>query len=331
MSDSRENLIRNIRARIGSVLDPDIANAILESIIKELANYEVTERCTDLAIPDGENERIKKRYAACLRLDGKSPGTIYQYGRSITRLQETVPKKFVEMGVYDIRYFLAMEKERGVSGRSLENMRANLSAFFQWMTNEEIIQKNPCMKIKPIRYTEECRLPYSDTEMDALRGACKTKKERAIVEMLASTGIRVSELTQLDVADIDMNTNTIKVRHGKGNKERITYATPVALKHYKAYLYDRNGMHPAAFVNRIGERITPNGIRKILKGIGERAGVENVHPHRFRRTLATGLAGRGMDVQEVGKLLGHANLNTTMVYVHTDDSAVRRSYSKYAV
>ena len=331
MSDSRENLIRRIRARIGSVLEPDVANAIVESIIRELSNYEVTERCTDLAIPDGENEKIMKRFVACLRLDGKSSGTIYQYSRLIKMLDKMTGKPFTEIGVYDIRYFLAMEKERGISGRSLENERAVLSAFFQWMACEDLIQKNPCMNIKPIKFTEERRLPFSDTEMDALRGACRSKKERAIVEMLASTGLRVSELSQLDVSDIDMDTQTVKVRHGKGDKERITYMTAVAMKHYKDYLQTRKEMHPAAFTNRTGDRLNAGGIRKILKCIGDRAGVENVHPHRFRRTFATGLAGRGMDVQEVGKLLGHANINTTMIYVHTDDSAVRMSYSKYAV
>lgn len=331
MTDNRENLIRRLRGRIGSVLDPDVANAILNIIVKELADFEVTERCTDLVIPDGTNEKILKRYCACLNLDGKSKGTIYQYNRCITKLIQLIPKPVTDMGVYDIRYFLAMEKERGVSGRSLENNRACLSAFFQWMTNEDMIRKNPCMNIKPIKYTDECRLPFSDTEMDALRGACRTKKERAILEMLASTGLRVSELKDLDVTDIDLNTNTVKVRHGKGDKERITYMTDVAMKHYKEYLYDRKAMHTSAFVNRCGERLTANGIRLILNKIGERAGVDNVHPHRFRRTFATGLASRGMDVQEVGKLLGHANINTTMVYVHTNDASVKMSYSKYAV
>ena len=331
MTDNRENLIRRLRGRIGSVLDPDVANAILNIIVKELADYEVTERCTDLIVPDGANEKILKRYCACLRLDGKSEGTVYQYNRTLVRLSQSIPKPYTEMGVYDLRYFLAMEKERGLSGRTLETTRANLSAFFQWMTNEDMIQKNPCLNINKIKYTDECRLPFSDTEMDALRGACKTKKERAIIEMLASTGLRVSELVQLDVTDIDLNSNAVRVRHGKGDKERITYMTDVAKKHYQSYLYGRKEMHPAAITNRCGDRLTANGIRMILKKIGNRAGVENVHPHRFRRTFATGLANRGMDVQEVGKLLGHANINTTMVYVHTDDKAVKMSYSKYAV
>ena len=331
MSDNREQFISRIKARIGTVLEPEIARAIVNEIVKELSNYEISERCTELVIPDGTNEKILKRYCACLNIDGKSKGTIYQYQRCCKRLAETIPKVYTEMGAYDIRYFLAIEKDRGVSNRSLENVRANLSAFFQWMAAEEVIPKNPCISIKPIRYTEECRLPFSETEIDAIRSACKNVKERAIIETLLSSGLRVSELINLDQTDIDVINHSVKVRHGKGDKERITYMTSVAMKHYKKYLSGRNDNHPSAFLNRCGDRLTANGVRSILTKIGDRAKVEDVHPHRFRRTFATGLAKRGMDVQEIRKLLGHSNLNTTMVYVYTDDSLVQTSYKKYAV
>ncbi len=124
---------------------------------------------------------------------------------------------------------------------------------------------------------------------------------------------------------------TVRVRHGKGDKERMTYATPVAMMHFKEYLLSRKDFNQAAFLNHRGNRLATSGIQKILKKIGERANVTNVHPHRFRRTLASSLAARGMDIQEISKLLGHSNLNTTMVYVHTKDSSIKMSYSKYAI
>lgn len=331
MSDNREVFVNRIKARIGTVLEPEIARAIVNEIIKELSNYEISERCTDLVVPDGANDKILKRYCACLNIDGKSNGTIYQYHRSCKRLAETIPKNYTEMGAYDIRYFLALEKDRGVSNRSLENTRANLSAFFQWMAIEDVIPKNPCASIKSIKYTEECRKPFFETEIDALRGACKNVKERAIIETLLSSGLRVSELIGLDQADVDPINYSVRVRHGKGDKERVTYMTSVAMRHYKKYLSGRTDEHPAAFLNRCGDRLTANGVRSILNKIGERAKVEDVHPHRFRRTFATVLAKRGMDVQEIMKLLGHTNINTTMVYVYTDDSLVQTSYKKYAV
>ena len=331
MADNREILIQRLRARLGTILEPSIANAILHEITKELTDFEISERCTDLVVPDGMNEKILKRYCACLRLDGKSEQTIYQYHRSCIRLAECIQKPFTEMGVYDIRYFLAMEKERGISNSTLENTRANLSAFFQWLTIEDVIQKNPCLNIKPIKCHEEERKPFSDIEIDAIRGACKNIRERVLVEILLASGIRVSEFIALDLTDINTETGSVHVRHGKGDKERTTYLTPVAIRYYKQYLSERREINAAAFTNRYGERMTAGGVRSVLKSIGARAKVDDVHPHRFRRTFASGLAARGMDIQEVRKLLGHTNINTTMVYVHTDDSAVQMSYRKYAV
>lgn len=329
--DCREELISRIRTKIGNTLDPEAAAAAIEAVIRELADYEIMERETALAIWDDENARILKRYSACLKLDGKSEKTIYQYMRSCQRLAEELGKPYTEMGAYDIRYFLAIQKERGVSNRTAENMRANLSAFFQWMTCEEIIPKNPCMKIKPIKCTEEIRLPFSDTEIDALRGACRNKKDRAIIEVLLATGLRVSELCDLNLCDLEFDRKIVYVMHGKGDKERITYMTGVSAKHLQEYLRERKVLSAPVFLNRSGERITPGGIRLILKEIAKRAKVDDVHPHRFRRTFASGLAARGMDVQDVRKLLGHSNINTTMTYVHTDETAVAMSYQKYAI
>lgn len=331
MSDNRELFIQRIRTRLGIVLSPETANLVIGEITKELHDFEISERVTALTVPENPNEKILKRYVACLRIDGKSEGTIYQYARSCRKLSQCIGKPFTEMGVYDIRYFLAMEKERNVSNRSLENTRANLSAFFQWMALEDVIQKNPCLNIKPIKFTDEIRQPFSDTEIDSLRGACKSKKERAIIEVLLSTGLRVSELVSLDIGDIDLERLSCHVRHGKGDKERKTYMTTVAAKHLRSYLSERKEIHPAVFLNRFGDRIAVDGIQHILRTIGQRASVRDVHPHRFRRTFATGLAKRGMDVQEIQRLLGHTNINTTMIYVTTDESSVQMSYRKYAV
>lgn len=329
--DCREELLSRIKSIVGNHIEQIVALRIIESISLELADFEVLERETAVAVRSDHNEKILRRFIACLRIDGKSEKTIEQYVRAASKLLSQIGTPVEEVGTYDIRFFLAKEKERGVSNRTLENTRSYLSSFFQWMTKEDLIQKNPCANINPIKYPTEKRTPFSDTEIDALRSACRNKKERAIIEMLLSTGARISELVALDIEDINFTARSVKIRHGKGDKARTTYATPVAIKRLKEYLSERSDENTAAFANRQGERITPGGVRKILNTIGDRAKVENVHPHRFRRTMATGLAARGMDVQEVSKLLGHSNLNTTMVYVYTDDSAVQRSYSKYAV
>ena len=330
MRDYRMDIIKETEEQLAAFLEQMEIHRVSDVLAKVLADYEVTERCTDLVIQDDGNERILKRYAACLTIDGKSEKTIYQYVRSCKRLADLIGKPYTEMGVYDIRYFLACEKGRGISNTSLENARANISAFFQWLTVEEMIPRNPCAAVKTIKTKKEIRKAFSDVEIDALRSACRTKKERALIEVLLATGIRVSELSEMDVADINFPTLSVHVRHGKGGKERLTYITAVAASRLCDYLNTRHEDGDALFYNKNHDRLESGGIRCILNTLAKRAEVDNVHPHRFRRTFATRLAARGMDIQEIQKLLGHSQLDTTTKYVCTTDEQVKTSYRRYA-
>ena len=328
--DYRAQFIRSVEEAMLPILaEGETRERVIGAVVRILNDYEITERSTDLVIVDDTNERILKRYTACLMIDGKSEKTIEQYRREVSKLADVLHKNYPDMGVYDIRYYLACEKERGISDRTLENSRANLSAFFQWMAQEEIIQRNPCITIKPIKYKDKIRYPFSAVEIDCLRSACRNKKERALIEILIASGVRVSELASMEKTDIDMATLSVHVRNGKGKKERTTYITDLAKTHLQKYLMARKETGPALFYNHSGKVLLSNGIRYILKQIGERAGVDNVHPHRFRRTFATGLAARGMDIQEIQKLLGHSNVNTTMEYVYIDGDKIQRSYKQY--
>ena len=328
--DYRMELIRLVEEQLPAFLEQHQVHMVSDVLTKALSDFEITERCTDLAPLDDANTRILKRFKACLAIDGKSEKTIYQYERTCRKLEQTVGKPFTDIGVYDIRYFLACEKARGISNVSLENARANLSAFFQWMADDEIIPKNPCRSINPIKVHKEIKKPFSDVEIDALRSACRNKKERALIEVLLSTGIRVSELSGMDIGDIDFTALSVHVRHGKGDKERMTYITSVAARRLIDYLGDRKEKDmPALFYNKNHGRMCAGGIRSVLNTLAKRAGVENVQPHRFRRTFATGLAARGMEIQEIQKLLGHSDINTTLQYVCVNDDNVKASYKKY--
>ena len=327
--DYRMEFIRSVEASLVSTFSQEQIMLISNMIVKELDMYEITERCTDVIPVEDINENIAKKYFACLMIDGKSKNTIYQYIRTIRKLSNAIQKPYPEMVTYDIRLFLALEQHRGISGRTLENTRANISAFFQWMVNDEIIQKNPTSNIKPIKYHQEVRKPFSEVEIDALRSGCRTVKERAIIEMLLSTGVRVSELSYMNVEDVNINKLSVHVTHGKGSKERVTYTTSVAMKHLLRYIEERREDGEALFYNKDHKRLNDGGIRHILNTISKRSGVYNVHPHRFRRTFATNLAKRGMDVQEIQRLLGHSNINTTMTYVCIDDSKIQESYNRY--
>lgn len=328
MKDCREKLLRDLEVLIKTI-DTTDAFMVTNSIVKTLSNYEIMERCTEVVPVDNLNEKLIKRYSACLTLDGKSEKTIYQYVRACRKLLDVIEKPFTEMGTYDIRFHLALEKERGVSNVSLENTRAYLSTFFQWMTDEELIPKNPVLKINTIKCPEEVKLPFSDVEIDALRGACVTKKERAIVELLLSSGVRVSELTNMKVKDIDFQALKVLVVEGKGGNGRKTYTTAVSAKHIQDYLTDRKENGEYIFYNKDHKPLNAGGVRYILNVLAERAGVENVHPHRFRRTFATNLAKRGMDIQDIQILLGHKNIETTLTYVYSESKKVEASYKKY--
>lgn len=329
MSDCRNDLIKSIEESLITVLSPDNQEAAVNKIIQILGDYEVVKRCTDLTVYDDTNDRILKRYCASMMVEGKSPKTIDGYRRQIRKLLDAVGRPVTEIGVYDIRFFLACEKERGVSNRTVENERSYIASFFHWLTTEEIIQKNPAAAIKPVKYTDKERKAFSSVELDALRHACKTLKERALLEMLVSSGVRISELTDMDVSDVNFSNGTIHIRHGKGDKERITYINDVAKVHIQKYLMSRGDNSNALFMSKNKERIKPGGVRFILNNLGKRAGVSNVHPHRFRRTFATGLAARGMPIQEIQRLLGHSDINTTLHYVCVDDSRVKASYQQF--
>ena len=329
MADYKTQLISDVtEALVGQIKQQDI-EAVSDEMTIALRDYEVTKRVTELVKYDGANEMILKRYKACLTIAGRSLKTIAAYERVVKKLFIALQKNYTDMTVSDLRYFLAYEKNRGVSNRTLENTRVQISSFFTWLLEEELINKNPCRAITPIKYTREVKLPFSSVEIDAIRSACKTKKERAIVEVLLSSGVRVSELCTIRVSDVNFDTLSVLVREGKGSKQRTVYINDLASKHLVEYLTTRNVNGDFLFYNKKKQPLNAGGVRHILKTIEKRAEITNVHPHRFRRTFATGLANRGMEIQEIGKLLGHANLNTTLTYVYTSDEKVRTSYLKY--
>lgn len=327
--DYRVNFIRDVEQRLLRRYDPQEAALISNIVVCALENYEMIERCTDIVPYDDENEKILKQFTACLMIDGRSKGTIMQYIRTCRKLEDVTHKNFTEMGIMDVRFFLAMEADRGLSERSRDNQRANISAFFQWMTNENIIPKNPIAALKRIKYKEEVKIPFSDIDIDKLRSACQKPKERALIETLLATGIRVAEVSHMKIEDINRDRLTVHVTHGKGNKERITCITPVAMRHLLAYINGREEDGEYLFYNKNHKRLEEGGIRKILKIIESRTDVTDVHPHRFRRTFATNCYRRGMDIYEIQRLMGHSNIGTTKDYITIDDSKIMESYKRH--
>lgn len=323
-------LINKIELVLSKYLEADALLQTTNYIVRLFYDYEIKEKTTEIVPYNDYNSKTIEYYSGCMVIDGKSPKTIKYYLYNLKRFFDCLGNKNCkEVTAYDIRYFLASEKTRGLSSSTIENERATLSAFFQWLTNEDIIPKNPVAKISTIKCTQKVRSAFSDIEIDAMRSACKKNKERALIEFLLSSGARVSEASNIMISDINEGKMSVHIRNGKGGKDRITYITPLCLNYIKKYLAERTDDSPYLFINLYGERLMASGIRKVLSTVAKRANVQNVHPHRFRRTFATGLSRNGMNVQYIKNLLGHANINTTMRYICNDENDLISSYKTY--
>ena len=263
-------------------------------------------------------------------LEGCSKATIENYKFNLNKFLLGVGKDPTEIATQDIRKYLAdYKRERGVSNTTLDNMRRVFQSFFTWMHREGYIIKDPCAAVNKIRADKIIKNPYSDEEMELMREAAKNLREKAIIEVLYSTGMRIGELEKLNKDDIDF-VNGKAIVFGKGAKEREVYFNVKSQLALKKYLENRNDTNEALFVGLQSpyNRLKVSTYEKILRELGGRCGV-HCHPHRFRRTCATILLNKGMPIQEVSKVLGHAKLETTMIYCDIDQQSVATNHRKY--
>ena len=263
-------------------------------------------------------------------LEGCSKATIENYKFNLNKFLLGVGKDPTEIVTQDIRKYLAdYKRERSISNTTLDNMRRVFQSFFTWMHREGYVLKDPCAAVNKIRADKIIKNPYSDEEMELMREAAKNLREKAIIEVLYSTGMRIGELEKLNKDDIDF-VNGKAIVFGKGAKEREVYFNVKAQLALKKYLENRNDTNEALFVGLQSpyNRLKVSTYEKILRELGGRCGV-HCHPHRFRRTCATILLNKGMPIQEVSKILGHAKLETTMIYCEINQQSVAANHKKY--
>lgn len=328
--DIRESIIRTIMEALQGRVDDETVTIVQDVLVVELNQYEVQERCTEVAVLDTGPERILKKYVAVKRIEGIADSTLRRYYDENLKLIHFLRKSLQEVTTYDLRFYLSYRRQHGkISNRTLDGMRRCYSSFFSWLAAEGLIGRNPCAALAQIKYRKQVKKPYSATDMEKLRKACQNIRDLALVDFLYSTGCRVSETARMNIEDVDFERMECRVL-GKGNKERIVYLSPVAAMHLKEYLGSREDAEDCLFEGWRGKRITKNGIEALIRRIGTYAGVDNAHPHRFRRTLATNLLDRGMNIQDVAQILGHADLKTTQVYCYISQSNVKTAYQKYA-
>ena len=232
----------------------------------------------------------------------------------------------------DIRIYLyKYQKEHGISNRTLDCRRTILCSYFGWMASEEYLDKNPAINIAPIKYERKHKKPMTQLELEKIRLACKTDREHAIIEVLYSTGCRVSELEHLNISDVNFETKEI-VLFGKGDKHRISYLNAKAEVALKKYISTRTDGNPALFVydRKPYSRLKKSGIELIVKKMMERTTGISTHvtPHIFRHTTVSTAIHRGMNIVEVSKLVGHSKIETTMEYVTTNLDSIKNNHQK---
>lgn len=323
----KQMFLKDFEARIGSVLTVVQTADVMRMVSEQLDGYTLEAVSTEEGIYDSED--LLRVYLEAKEIEGRSAKTIAMYRGVITRALQEIRAPIRKITVYHLRSYLMTLRKKGNKDSSVKSVREVLCAYFGWLHKEGLIEQNPCSNLSLVKCAKVVRLPYSDVEIEKIKEACSSQRDKAIVCFLLSTGCRISEMCALNREDIDL-VNAECIVHGKGNKERKVYINPVALMNLRTYMDTRKDLYPALFTGKGTERITPDGVRFMLKGIEERSGVENVHPHRFRRTLATNLINRGMPIQEVAAVLGHDKLDTTMKYVYIDGKSLKTAYLKYA-
>lgn len=325
-----EKFRMELLAILNKGMDKEQINAVDMALTALFQRYEVSEQCTDLAVLDYCNDKIINNYIASMRLEGRSEKTLKQYYDALNKLLEEIPKNIRDIKTNDIRYHLAhYQSTHKVSNATVNNKRKFLSAFFVWATKEEIIDRNPMLKINSIKEKYVTKKPFSDIELAKIRDVLKNDREKALVEFLLSTGCRVSEVAELKVEDVNFRDGECVVC-GKGNKERTVYINSKAMYYLERYLPDKMDASRPLFLNGWGKNMTKGNIEQLMRDIGKRAGVKKVHPHRFRRTMATNAMKRGMPVQYIQVILGHSKIDTTMIYCIYDKEVVKAEFQKVA-
>ena len=277
------------------------------------------------------NTQYLEMFLTAKQIEGCSRRTIQYYRMTAEHLLKQLDIPLRQMNTEDIRkYLIEYQKINNCSKVTLDNVRRNLSSFFSWLEEEDHILKSPIKRIHKIKTKTIVKEVISDESIEILRDHCEEKRDLAIIDLLFSTGMRVGELVNLDIADIDFNERECVV-YGKGDKERRVYFDARAKLHLQDYLEQRHDDNPALFVtlNSPNKRLQISGVEIRLRMLGRSLNLERIHPHKFRRTMATRAIDKGMPIEQVQKLLGHQQIDTTMQYAMVNQSKVKSSHRRF--
>ena len=278
-----------------------------------------------------ENSDYLMLFLDAKRIEGCSERTLQYYRVTVEQMLNKISTPIRKMTTDEIRTYLVEYQQRGgVSKMTIDNIRRNISSFFSWLEEEDYILKSPMRRIHKIKTKKVVKEVISDENMEKLRDACEEVRDLAMIDLLYSTGIRVGELVRLNIADVNMEQRECVV-FGKGDKERRVYFDAKAKIHLMEYLASRTDNNPALFVSLDGrhKRLGISGVEIRLRQLGRKLSLNRIHPHKFRRTMATRAIDKGMPIEQVQKILGHSQIDTTMQYAIVNQNNVKTSHQRY--
>ena len=284
-----------------------------------------------IEMKDVDNMVLLDIFLSAKQIEGCSVNTLHYYKRTLKKMLEYVNKSVDDITTDDLRNYLTFfNRNDTLAKTTIDNARRIFSSFFSWLEDEDYILKNPVKRINRIKTPRIVKDVLSDEDLENLCDACGNLRDRAIIEILISTGMRVGELVKLDIEDINFYERECIVL-GKGDAERVVYFDARCKLHLIEYLNSREDDNPALFVSLRSPhvRLGINGVELRLKKIGETCSIDNVHPHKFRRTMATNAIDKGMPIEQVQKLLGHMQIDTTMRYALVNQANVKIAHRKF--
>ena len=294
-----------------------------------LVNYKIEEIKDELNGED--NQHYVESFLSSKRLEGCSEKTLHYYESTIQILLDKVQKHVKHVTTDDLRKYLTDYQNDHKSSRvTIDNIRRILSSFFSWLEDEDYIVKSPVRRIHKVKSATTIKETYSDESLELMRDNCNSLRDLALIDILASTGMRVGELVLLNVDDINFNERECVV-FGKGDKERIVYFDARTKIHLQNYINSRNDENKALFVSikKPYNRLSIGAIETIIRNLGKQLDIPKAHPHKFRRTLATKAIDKGMPIEQLQKLLGHQKIDTTLQYAMVKQSNVKIAHKRY--
>ena len=327
----KDKLITQIQVRMASKLNMEQLEELRRVLTYAFDGVDITEKEALEPTDATDNGGMLDVFIAAKRIEGCSDKSLKYYTFTVRQMLNSIGKHFREISTDDLRGYLAdYQKDRGSSKVTIDNMRRIFSSFFGWLEDEDYILKSPVRRIHKIKTDKPIKETISDEGLELLRDACDQIRDLAIVDLLASTGMRVGELVNLNRGDMNFHERECVVL-GKGGSERMVYFDARTKIHLLNYLESRDDNNPALFVslNQPRERLLIGGVETRLRKIGKRADLNKVHPHKFRRTLATRAIDKGMPIEQVQRLLGHVKIDTTMHYAMVNQSNVKNSHRKF--